>query len=174
MPLVVCHAGGAAQRRPAAAHAQPEGDAPLAQHDAIIAVVAAAVDIAVDDDVARDPAVILVARGAAIVGVITYRLLPDACEVLVLNSLEPGLGIGRALLDAVAVAAREAGKARLALVTTNDNLPALRLYQRYGMRMAVLRPGAVERSRAVKPGIPATGIDGIPIRDELELELRLV
>ena len=116
----------------------------------------------------------LAVRGAAIVGVITYRLLPDACEVLVLNSLEPGLGIGRALLDAVAVAAREAGKARLTLVTANDNLPALRLYQRYGMRMAVLRPGAVERSRAIKPGIPATGIDGIPIRDELELELRLV
>ena len=39
--------------------------------------------------------------------------------------------------------------------------------------MTTLRSGAVERSRAIKPGIPATGVDGIPIRDEIELELRL-
>ena len=115
----------------------------------------------------------LAVRGDAIIGLVTYRLLSDSCEVLVLNSLEPGVGIGRALLDAVATAARESGKARLTVVTTNDNLPALRLYQRYGMRMATLRSGAVERSRAIKPGIPATGVDGIPIRDEIELELRL-
>jgi glyoxylase-like metal-dependent hydrolase (beta-lactamase superfamily II)/GNAT superfamily N-acetyltransferase len=116
----------------------------------------------------------LALRDDGIVGLVTYRLLPDACEVLVLNSLEPGHGIGRRLLDAVATVARAAAKSHLTVVTTNDNLPALRLYQRYGMHMAALRPGAVDRSRAVKPEIPATGVDGIPIRDEIELELRLV
>ena len=67
-------------------------------------------------------------------------------------------------------AARDAGCTRLRVVTTNDNVDALRFYQRRGFRMARLRPGAVDRSRALlKPTIPETGDYGIPLSDELEL-----
>jgi hypothetical protein len=60
------------------------------------------------------------------------------------------------------------------VVTTNDNLDALRFYQRRGFRLAVLRPGAVDRSReSLKPGIPETGAGGIRLRDELELQMDL-
>jgi hypothetical protein len=41
------------------------------------------------------------------------------------------------------------------------------------MRLAALRPGAIEESRRIKPSIPLVGEHGIPIRDELELELLL-
>jgi hypothetical protein len=58
-------------------------------------------------------------------------------------------------------------------VTTNDNLGALRFYQRRGLRLVALHVGAVAESRRLKPSIPEVGHDGIPIRDELELELEL-
>lgn len=93
---------------------------------------------------------------------------------LIVDSSERGHGIGRALLDACAVHLRAAGAARIWLVTTNDNLVALRLYQRAGYRLVELRPGAVDDyRRGLKPSIGEIGDHGIPIRDELELEVRL-
>ena len=71
-------------------------------------------------------------------------------------------------------AARAAGCGRLWLVTTNDNVRALGFYQRRGFRLVALRPGAVVISRALKPEIPFVASNGIPIRDELELELGLL
>ena len=63
---------------------------------------------------------------------------------------------------------------RLWLITTNDNLDALRFYQRRGLRLAALRPGAVDESRAaLKPSIAEVGEYGIPIRDEIVLEKAL-
>jgi GNAT superfamily N-acetyltransferase len=62
---------------------------------------------------------------------------------------------------------------RLRLTTTNDNLDALRFYQRRGFRLVALRPGAVDAARALKPEIPVTGAHGIPLRDELDLERAL-
>ena len=70
-------------------------------------------------------------------------------------------------------AAREAGCGRVWLITTNDNLRALRFYQRRGFRLVAVHPDALERSRELKPSIPEIGLDGIPLRDELELELTL-
>jgi len=59
-------------------------------------------------------------------------------------------------------------------MTTNDNLRALGFYQRRGFRLASLRPGAVDEARrTLKPEIPEIGDDGIPIRDELDLEMDL-
>ena len=76
--------------------------------------------------------------------------------------------------DAIEALARDAGCTRLWLITTNDNVDALRFYQRRGFRLAKLHPGAVDDSRArLKPGIPKLGDHGIPLRDELELELEL-
>jgi len=81
-----------------------------------------------------------------------------------------GQGIGALLVDAVAMAALQAGATTQWLVTTNDNLDALRLYQRHGYHLAQLRPGAITEARRRKPTIPAIGDYGIPLRDELVLE----
>jgi ribosomal protein S18 acetylase RimI-like enzyme len=103
-------------------------------------------------------------------GFATYAVEGDTCELVTLNALSSGRGVGGTLVEAVVDAAREAGCARVHLVTTNDNLPALRLYQRHGFALAALNAGAVDAMRERKPQIAATGHAGIPIRDELELE----
>jgi ribosomal protein S18 acetylase RimI-like enzyme len=106
-------------------------------------------------------------------GLLTYRIDGGDCEVVTINAFPRGAGVGTALMEAVAAAARDAGCRRVWLITTNDNLRALRFYQRRGFRLVAVHPDALERSRELKPSIPEIGLDGIPLRDELELELRL-
>ncbi|HET7170893.1 MAG TPA: GNAT family N-acetyltransferase [Gaiellales bacterium] len=103
-------------------------------------------------------------------GLLTYRIDGNGCEVVTIDAFPQGSGAGTALLDAVAEAARAAGCRRVWLITTNDNLRALRFYQRRGFRLAALHRDALDRSRELKPSIPDVGLDGIPLRDELELE----
>ena len=107
------------------------------------------------------------------VGLVTYNITGGECEITSLDSLREGKGIGSALIEAVKSTAREAGCKRLFLITTNDNIEALRFYQRRGFVLAALRPRAVEKARIIKPQIPLIGNHGIPIRDEIELEIAL-
>jgi GNAT superfamily N-acetyltransferase len=104
-------------------------------------------------------------------GLITYRIEGAACEIVTLNSLVEGHGIGTALVQAAREAAAEAGCQRLWLITTNDNLTALRFWQKRGFSLVQVHRNAVADSRRLKPEIPLTGEHGIPIRDEIELEL---
>jgi GNAT superfamily N-acetyltransferase len=106
-----------------------------------------------------------------IAGLITYRLREGTCEIMSLDSLSERRGIGSALVEAVRELAAQAGCRRLCLTTTNDNLTALRFYQKRGFRLCALHPGAVDAARrTLKPEIPLLGENGIPIRDEIELE----
>ena len=107
------------------------------------------------------------------VGLLTYHTVDDACEIVSLDSLRPGIGIGTALLDAVVKAARAERCRRVCLVTTNDNLDALGFYQKRGFELVAVHRRSVERARALKPAIPLVGQGGIPIRDAIELELLL-
>jgi GNAT superfamily N-acetyltransferase len=111
-------------------------------------------------------------RGAVKIGLATYRIAGKKCEIITLDSLEPGHGIGGALIDAVKEAAIRSGCRRLWLVTTNDNLHALRFYQRKGFTLCALRPNVIAEIRKRKP-VPQLGEDNIPIRDEIELEMQL-
>lgn len=123
-------------------------------------------------DADRLPA--LIARiGAARAGLLTYCLEEGACEIVTLNSTLGGRGVGSALVQEVVRIARAEGCRRLWLITTNDNLPALGFYQRRGLRLVALYPDALAESRKLKPTIPLLGLGGIPLRDELELELPL-
>ncbi len=107
------------------------------------------------------------------VGLLTYHIAADQCEIVSVNSLRERMGIGSALLDAARRAARLAGCRRMWLITTNDNVAALRFYQKRGWRLAAIHRNALDEARRLKPEIPATGIDGIPLRDEIELEMPL-
>ncbi len=107
------------------------------------------------------------------VGVVTYHQEEQACEIASLDSLRPGQGIGTLLLDAVKQTARCSGCTRLWLITTNDNLNALRFYQKRGFVLVAVHRNAVQRARALKPQIPLIGEHGIPLRDEIELEMLL-
>ena len=106
-------------------------------------------------------------------GLVTYRVEGIECELVTMNSLIEGIGIGSALVGRVAEVGKDAGCSRLWLITTNDNTKALRFYQKVGFRIAAVHVGAIEESRKLKPSIPMLGMDGIPIRDEIELEMEL-
>jgi GNAT superfamily N-acetyltransferase len=124
-------------------------------------------------DAATLPCLVAV-DGERWLGVAVYALEGGECELVLLEAFERRAGIGTALLEATAAIARESNSRRLWLVTTNDNLDALRFYQRRGMRLVRLWVDATtEARRTLKPEIPLTGEYGIPLRDELELEMIL-
>jgi ribosomal protein S18 acetylase RimI-like enzyme len=116
---------------------------------------------------------IVIEEGGEWLGLLTFFIDGDECEVTSLDSLREGQGIGSKLLEKVIEEARTRGCRRLFLITTNDNLNALGFYQKRGLRIVAVYPGAVNESRKRKPGIPLVGMNGIPLRDEIELEIRL-
>jgi ribosomal protein S18 acetylase RimI-like enzyme len=114
---------------------------------------------------------LLAEEGGRLIGVLGYVVSGGACEVLTLFVDDRRRGVGSALIAAVKDAARREGCTRLWVITTNDNVSALRFYQRRGFRLAALHARAVDASRErLKPEIPEIGAHGIPLRDELELE----
>jgi len=113
----------------------------------------------------------LVAKAVGeLVGAATYRF-DDAggCELMSINAVSQGGGVGTRFLNAVEDEARRAGCQRVWLITSNDNLDALRFYQRRGYRITAIYPGAIDEARRIKPTIPIVGDHGIEIHDEIEL-----
>jgi GNAT superfamily N-acetyltransferase len=108
------------------------------------------------------------------VGLATYCVEGPSCELVTLNSDLERAGTGTALLARVIEIAREAGCRRLWLITTNDNMAAIRFYQKRGFRLVAVHRDALDLSRRLKPSIPAVGNDGIPLLDEIEMELNLL
>jgi len=107
------------------------------------------------------------------VGLLTYNVAGNECEIVTLNSWREGLGIGTALVAKARQAASLAGCGRLFLVTTNNNQYALRFYQKRGFLIVAIRLNELEESRRIKPEIPFVDENGLPIRDEIELEINL-
>lgn len=108
-------------------------------------------------------------------GVVHFRDLDDGtCEIVTLEAFRTGRGIGTVLVETLAAQAMARGCRALLVVTTNDNLDALRFYQSRGFRLLALRPGAVDEARKLRPEIAPTGNYGLPIRDEIELIRDLV
>ncbi len=108
-------------------------------------------------------------RAGRIAGLLTFDVRPGVLEIVTINAIDQHTGIGTMLIEAVRAEAKRRGCHEITLTTTNDNLGALRFYQRRGFRLAALRPGAVDRSRLRKPEIPRTGDYGIPLHDEIDL-----
>ncbi len=112
------------------------------------------------------------ADGDEWLGYASYRVDRGSMEIAVLESFRPGRGIASALVASCVAVALNRLPERVWLITTNDNIHALRFYQRRGFVLVALHRGnAAWARRHLKPEIPALGLDDIPIRDELELEL---
>ena len=107
--------------------------------------------------------------GGRLAGLLTYAVAGRTLEIVTLNAVRRLGGTGTALVERAVTEARRRGCREVRLTTTNDNLDALRFYQRRGFRLAELRPGAIAEARKIKPEIPETGNHGIPLRDELDL-----
>ena len=108
------------------------------------------------------------------VGLVTFEVTDDQCEVVTLDAFDKFRGVGTALLDRVRDNMRQRGVHRIWLITTNDNLDAIRFYQRRGWTIAAVHVDALAESRKIKPSIPEIGTHGIPLRDEIEFELLLL
>ena len=116
----------------------------------------------------------LIATSNAIpAALLTYHVADREFEVVTLHTAVQRQGLGARLLAAGRERARELGCRRLWLITTNDNEPAIRFYQRQGMTLVAIHYNALEESRKLKPEIPYVGLGGKPIRDEIEFEFRL-
>lgn len=124
-------------------------------------------------DASRLPSLVAELDGERL-GLATYRVGGKEVELVSLDALVVGRGVGSALLRATVERAAASGCRRLWPVTTNDNLDALRFYQRRGLRIAAIHRGAVDEARRLKPLIPEVGLSAIPVHDEVELELRLL
>jgi GNAT superfamily N-acetyltransferase len=111
--------------------------------------------------------------GADWVGLLTFAIRDGECEVTSLDSLREGQGIGSRLIDQALQEARTQGCKRLFLITSNDNLNALGFYQKRGFELVAIYRGAINETRKIKPGIPLRGYNNIPLRDEIELEIKL-
>ncbi len=107
------------------------------------------------------------------VGFITYNISEGELEISSLLSLKANKGIGRMLIDGVVESARLSHVNRIWVVTTNDNTHALAYYQKRGFIIKEIRTDVMKKYRGLKPEIPLTGENGIPIRDEIELEYML-
>ncbi len=103
-------------------------------------------------------------------GIITYTIQDDECEIVSLDSLVEKQGIGTLLINRVIEEAKMHKCSRVWLITTNDNTPAIRFYQKRGFSFAGIYINAIQESRRLKPQIPLTGIDDIPILHEIEFE----
>jgi N-acetylglutamate synthase-like GNAT family acetyltransferase len=106
-------------------------------------------------------------------GFITYTITGMELEITNLISLKENLGIGSALVKSVIDQAKKQEIKRICLTTTNDNLKGIGFWQKRGFKLVRVYPNAMEYTRKLKPAVPLLGENGIPLRDELELEMIL-
>lgn len=106
-------------------------------------------------------------------GFLFYEIQDKDCEIVVFEVFEKFQGLGTMLLQELTNRAKALRCQRVFLMTSNDNLDALRFYQRRGFYICGIHINAMAKSRLLKPSIPETGDYDIPIRDEIDLELIL-
>jgi ribosomal protein S18 acetylase RimI-like enzyme len=123
-------------------------------------------------DVLACPA-FLACDGNKVAGLASYAIEKawDAVVLVILNVLPDYQGrlAGRALLDAVRGEAVRHSLGNILVVTSNDDLPALALYQRYGFRITEILPGRI----ADDHGGEFPGFAGIMVRDEIRLAFKV-
>lgn len=107
-------------------------------------------------------------------GVLIYNIARNKLEIVSLNSTEEGKGVGSGLIEKGKELTKEMKLKSVWLVTSNDNIDALKFYQRRGFRITKVYPNAIDKARKLKPNIPKIGNYGIPLRDALELEYKIV
>ena len=106
-------------------------------------------------------------------GVVTWWIDGERAEITSVHAEPPGGGTGTRVMDAAEEELRRCGVKVVVLATTNDNTRALNFYIKRGYRLVRLHLDAMDRVREVKPGVPLTGREGVPLQDMWELEKAL-
>lgn len=108
-----------------------------------------------------------------IIGLITYRIKDNECEIISLDSLKERHGIGTSLVNKVIQVATKNECIKVKLISTNDNINAIRFYQKRGFDMVRIYYNSLEIARKIKPSIPMIGEYNIPLKHEIEFEMFL-
>lgn len=121
------------------------------------------------------PGLVAVDEAGERIGLLTYHIEDGGyqAEIVTVSSRLENRGVATALLDAAVEAIRAVGCVRVYLRATNDNLRALGFYQKRGWKLHTIHKGYIDEARKRVPIIPTHGMHGIPLRDEIELELWL-
>jgi GNAT superfamily N-acetyltransferase len=106
-------------------------------------------------------------------GVVTWWIDGERAEITSVHAEPPGGGAGTRVMDAAEEELRRCGVKVVVLATTNDNSRALNFYIKRGYRLVRLHLDAMDHVRALKPGVPRAGRDGVPLQDMWELEKTL-
>ena len=106
-------------------------------------------------------------KGNQLAGALAYRMTEVALLMLALatDPMWQRAGVGGHLVTEAERLAKEAGRKRAIIATSNDNLPALYFYQRQHYYIASITPGKLVNRAAGRPGFA-----GIAVRDEIRLE----
>jgi len=111
--------------------------------------------------------------GSGRTGVVTWWIDGERAEITSVHAEPPGGGTGTRVMDAAEKELRRCGVKTAVVGTTNDNSRALNFYIKRGYRLVRLRLDEMDRVRALKPGVPRTGRDGVTLQDMWELEKAL-
>lgn len=106
-------------------------------------------------------------------GIVTFDITDGKLEIVSLNSILEGQGVGSTLIEKVKKLAKEKNLKSVWLVTSNDNIDSLKFYQKRGFRITKVYPDAIDKARKIKPQIPKIGNYGIPLKDAVELEYKI-
>lgn len=114
--------------------------------------------------------------GGKLIGLATFQVDKEnnSCEIVSVDALVLGVGIGSELLKKVETEAKKVGCRRMWMITSNDNQDAAAFYIKRGYRLITIHLNALNKSRKLKSQIPLTGKYGIPLCDEWEFEKRLL
>lgn len=115
----------------------------------------------------------VVLKDDSIVGIVTYCIEDKQCEIVSLDSMEENKGIGTKLIDCICEEAKNNQCDRVWLITTNDNINAIKFYQKRNFNMRALYREAVNEARLIKPEIPLKGYFDISICHEIEFEKKI-
>ena len=116
---------------------------------------------------------ILVYDNEKIAGLGLYDINNNNCEIVLLETFVQNKGIGTQIIEKIKEIAKKRNCKKVWLITSNDNIDAIRFYQKRGFCIANIYIKAMEKSRNIKPEIPYIGNYQIPIRDEIEFEIKI-
>jgi len=114
---------------------------------------------------------VLVYENGKIIGLGLYKI-DDDCEIVLLETFIQNKGIGSKIVEKIKEIAKTKNCKKVWLITSNENINAIRFYQKRGFHISNIYLNAMEEARRLKPEIPKFA-NGIEIRDEIEFEINI-
>jgi ribosomal protein S18 acetylase RimI-like enzyme len=106
-------------------------------------------------------------------GHVSFAIEGELGEIVTLEAVQQGRHIGGRLIDAAEAEMTQRGVRRVVVTTTGDNLRAQAFYQRRGYRLKRIELDGMSRVRELKPNVPQTGYEGLPLLDMWQFEKEL-